>query len=194
MGLCFVFDLCANPSTPCDVPVLTRHAARADLCRASDACLVLPCMLGTPMHACHPIVRPQAMWDGCNECGGGGLYQTFAMPTVAGVDTSRPIWPSCPAPGWTGGVDRLSSRPDGGHLVTGAGDAGSPRPSGFPFGQEAHGPYTVPLTATPFVSVPPRSPPPTPLPPCHTVPCLVIIRKQVRRAVVRLLFESHSDI
>ena len=37
----------------------------------------------------HPSI---AMWDGCNECGGGGLYQSFVMPTVAAVDQSRPIW------------------------------------------------------------------------------------------------------
>ena len=37
----------------------------------------------------HPSV---AMWDGCNECGGGGLYESFVMPTVAKFDTSRPIW------------------------------------------------------------------------------------------------------
>ena len=44
----------------------------------------------------HPSI---AMWDGCNECGGGGLYESFVMPTVASLDRSRPIWPSCPAPG-----------------------------------------------------------------------------------------------
>ena len=58
----------------------------------------------------HPSI---AMWDGCNECGGKGLYESFVMPKVASVDRSRPIWPSCPAFGWSSGVDRLSSRPNG---------------------------------------------------------------------------------
>jgi hypothetical protein len=38
----------------------------------------------------HPSI---AMWDGCNECGGGGDYMNFVMPVVASVDSSRPIWP-----------------------------------------------------------------------------------------------------
>lgn len=92
----------------------------------------------------HPAV---AMWDGCNECGGGGLYESFVMPTVAKHDTSRPIWPSCPAPGWTSGVDTLSSRPNGDVLKVGAGGAPAPiprlAPGGFPFPQESHGPYTA---------------------------------------------------
>ena len=66
----------------------------------------------------HPSI---AMWDGCNECGGGGLYESFVMPTVASLDFSRPTWPSCPAPGWTGGVDQLTSRPNGGTLAMSAG-------------------------------------------------------------------------
>ena len=87
----------------------------------------------------HPSI---AMWDGCNECGGKGLYESFVMPKVASVDRSRPIWPSCPAFGWSSGVDRLSSRPNGEVLVTAdAGEQG--RPAGFPWPQEAHGPYTA---------------------------------------------------
>ena len=39
------------------------------------------------------------------------------MPTVAAVDMSRPIWPASPAGGWSSGVDRLSSRPNGQRLV-----------------------------------------------------------------------------
>ena len=85
----------------------------------------------------HPSI---VMFDACNECGGAGLYSSFVMPIIASVDRSRPVWPSCPAPGWISGVDRLTCRPDGGILVTGAG--GSPRqPSPFP--QEGHGPYTA---------------------------------------------------
>ena len=63
------------------------------------------------------------------------------MPTIASLDTSRPIWPSCPAPGWLSGVDRLTCRPNGKPLVTGSG-AGV-RPSVPPFPQESHGPYTA---------------------------------------------------
>ena len=87
----------------------------------------------------HPSI---AMWDGCNECRShGSLYESFVMPTVAALDRSRPIWPSCPAPGWTSGVDQLTSRPNGGTLITGAG--GAARPSPYPFPQETHGPYTA---------------------------------------------------
>lgn len=92
----------------------------------------------------HPSI---AMWDGCNECGGLGDYMNFVMPVVASVDSSRPIWPSCPAPGWVTGVDRLSARPNGKKLLTGLGGAdqsiGEGRPSGYPFPNEGHGPYTA---------------------------------------------------
>lgn len=92
----------------------------------------------------HPSI---AMWDGCNECGGGGDYMNFVMPIVASVDSSRPIWPSCPAPGWVTGVDRLSARPNGNKLLTGLGGSnqsiGEGRPSGYPFPNEGHGPYTA---------------------------------------------------
>ena len=82
------------------------------------------------------------MWDGCNECGGGGIYDSFVMATIAAVDKSRPIWPSCPAPGWISGVDRLTCRPNGEQLVTGPGPGG-PRPDMPSFPQESHGPYTA---------------------------------------------------
>ena len=38
------------------------------------------------------------------------------MTTVAGEDTSRPPWPSCPANGWTSGVDALWGLPNGSPL------------------------------------------------------------------------------
>lgn len=58
--------------------------------------------------------------DSCNECGGHGLYDTFAMTTVASVDVSRPVSPGSPsAGGWASGVDRLTARPNGNTLVTG---------------------------------------------------------------------------
>jgi beta-mannosidase len=62
------------------------------------------------------------MWDGCNECRvlmgkATGIYATFVMTVVAEEDQSRAIWPSCPALGWTGGVDRLTSIPNGKPLV-----------------------------------------------------------------------------
>ena len=86
----------------------------------------------------HPSV---AMWDGCNECDGHSLTESFVMPAVAHFDKSRPIWPSCPASGWVSGVDTLSSRPNGDTLVTAAGSGDVTPPRGFPWPQESHGPY-----------------------------------------------------
>ena len=83
--------------------------------------------------------------DGCNECGGGGLTESFVMPTVASVDQSRAVWPSCPASGWASGVDRLTSRPNGKQLVMGVGP-GTLRPA-WPANEpvkmpaESHGGY-----------------------------------------------------
>jgi hypothetical protein len=76
-----------------------------------------------------------------SECGGGGLYESMVMPTVAQMDQSRPVWPSCPAPGWKSGVHTLNSLPDNTTLMTG--DGGARRPAPFPFPMEAHGPYTA---------------------------------------------------
>lgn len=47
------------------------------------------------------------------QCGGGGLFDSFVMTVVASEDVSRPAWPSCPAQGWSSGVDRLTSFPNG---------------------------------------------------------------------------------
>jgi len=63
------------------------------------------------------------IWDGCNECRvlmntDTAIYATFVLTVVAQEDQSRTIWPSCPAAGWTSGVDRLTSRPTGGALIT----------------------------------------------------------------------------
>lgn len=81
----------------------------------------------------HPSI---VMWDGCNECHvvigtPTGIYATFVMTVVAAEDKSRVVWPSCPASGWTGGVDRLSSMPNGKPLTT---PKDGPR-------FETHGPY-----------------------------------------------------
>lgn len=82
----------------------------------------------------HPSI---VIWDGCNECHvvmdePTGIYATFVMTVVAQEDQTRAVWPSCPASGWTAGVDRLTSIPTGvGKLTTP--DAG-PR-------FETHGPY-----------------------------------------------------
>ena len=56
------------------------------------------------------------VYDGCNECTvilgtPTGVYASFVMTVVAQEDKSRSIWPSCPALGWTKGVDQLTSRP-----------------------------------------------------------------------------------
>jgi len=77
----------------------------------------------------HPSI---VIWDGCNECGGGGVYASFVVTTVAEEDTSRPVWPSCPAAGWNSGVDTLWGLPNGKTLAT--------RSSVSP-NFETHGPY-----------------------------------------------------
>ena len=74
----------------------------------------------------HPSI---ALWDSCNECGGGGIWDSFVITTVAEEDTSRPVWPSCPSFGWTSGVDTLWGLPNGNPLVTNLG--------GFATGKEA---------------------------------------------------------
>ena len=88
----------------------------------------------------HPSI---VVWDGCNECRviigtPTGVYATFVMTVVAQEDASRSIWPSCPSLGWTGGVDKLTSRPNGKPLTTPPG-ARVGQPGGFLL--ETHGPY-----------------------------------------------------
>lgn len=58
------------------------------------------------------------MWDGCNECGGGGIYAQFVISVVASEDQSRVIWPSSPGYGWASGVDTLYGIPNGQPLVS----------------------------------------------------------------------------
>ena len=58
------------------------------------------------------------IWDGCNECHvvidtPTAIYATFVLAIVVQEDMSRVVWPSCPAAGWTGGVHKLDSRPNG---------------------------------------------------------------------------------
>jgi beta-mannosidase len=62
----------------------------------------------------HPSV---AVYDGCNECGGRGIYASFVMTVVAETDPTRPPWPTSPSNGWKNGVDRLTSLPNGNPLV-----------------------------------------------------------------------------
>ena len=78
----------------------------------------------------HPSI---AIWDGCNECNPNqGQIGTTVMTIVTSEDSSRPIWPSCPAQGWATGVNRLSSLPNGRPL----------KPVGSLLGAiETHGPY-----------------------------------------------------
>ena len=47
-----------------------------------------------------------------------GIWDTFVATTIASEDISRPVWPSCPAFGWTSGVDMLTGLPNGNTLVT----------------------------------------------------------------------------
>ena len=74
----------------------------------------------------HPSI---AVWDGCNECQvllntSTGIYASFVMSVVAEEDASHAIWPSCPARGWEGGVEKLTARP-----IAGARSPGSlPKP------------------------------------------------------------------
>ena len=63
-------------------------------------------------------------WDPCNECGGGGIWDRFVSTIIAQEDTSRPVWPANPSPGWASGVDMLTGFPNGRPLhMVGAGDA-----------------------------------------------------------------------
>ena len=89
----------------------------------------------------HPSI---ALWDACNECGGGGNYATFVMATIAGEDASRPPWPSCPSNGWIAGVDRLTSLPNGKPLV--------PKPSAW-----APAPARAPARGLAALTAPPDS-------------------------------------
>jgi len=68
----------------------------------------------------HPSI---VIWDGCNECTvkmgtETEIYATFVMTVVAEEDTSRSIWPSCPAFGWSTGVHKLDCLPNGESLTT----------------------------------------------------------------------------
>eukprot|EP00980_Cylindrotheca_fusiformis_P005569 scaffold1183_cov114-Cylindrotheca_fusiformis.AAC.2 len=83
----------------------------------------------------HPSI---VIWDGCNECTvdmekGSSIYATFVMRLVAEEDGSRSVWPSCPANGWSSGVEKLTCRPiPDSPLVT---------PKQVPRKIETHGPY-----------------------------------------------------
>ena len=103
-------------------------------------------------NAHHPSI---AMWDSCNECttqrpvGWTPTHNgTATMEIVARFDSSRPLWPASPGPGWAGGVDRLTARPNGKQLLIGVGDfdKGSLRPHGYPFFLESHGTCTAART------------------------------------------------
>lgn len=47
------------------------------------------------------------------ECGGGGIWDRFVSTIIAQEDTSRPVWPANPSPGWATGVDMLTGFPNG---------------------------------------------------------------------------------
>src|SRR5271163_2195667 len=57
------------------------------------------------------------MWDGCNECGGGGIYAQFVVSVIASEDQSRVVWPLSPSFGWASGVSTLYGTPNGRALV-----------------------------------------------------------------------------
>jgi hypothetical protein len=54
-----------------------------------------------------------AYYNGCNECGGAGAFESFVVTTIAEEDPTHPVWPSCPSSGWASGVDRLWGLPNG---------------------------------------------------------------------------------
>ena len=85
-----------------------------------------------------------------NECGGGGWYTSWGITKVAQIDKSRPVWPACPAQGWTSGVFKLNSRPNTDSQPNL--DSNIPQlqiryprttANGFMWPQESHGPYTA---------------------------------------------------
>lgn len=87
--------------------------------QASGSASGLPCRiiiapLRPPLQvrrlSAHPCI---AVWSACNECGGGALYSSFSLATLAASDASRAVWPASPSSGWASGVDRLWSRPNG---------------------------------------------------------------------------------
>jgi beta-mannosidase len=47
----------------------------------------------------HPSIF---LWDACNECKVFYAWWKDVLPTVAAVDTSRPIWPASPGNGAEG--------------------------------------------------------------------------------------------
>lgn len=61
----------------------------------------------------HPSI---ALWNSCNECYGGGTYDSFVATTIASEDVSRPVWPASPSFGWDSGVDTLTGLPNGQRL------------------------------------------------------------------------------
>jgi hypothetical protein len=90
-------------------PRLARARARGQVTRRCCPAHPLPPFFLSPAHA---------LISSCtsDECGGGGIYADFVMTTVVSEDTSRPPWPSCPANGWTSGVDALWGLPNGSPL------------------------------------------------------------------------------
>lgn len=95
----------------------------------------------------HPSI---VVWDGCNECGGGGWYTSWGLTKVAQIDHSRPVWPASPANGWISGVSTLNSRPNTDARPNQDSNLTPlqlryPRPTanGFLWPQDSHGPYTA---------------------------------------------------
>ena len=80
----------------------------------------------------HPAL---VVYSGCNECfplqGGGIVPQLLIL--VSGEDYSRPIWPACPAQGFTSGVNRLTGLPNGQPLAMYSDNQWGP--------MDTHGPY-----------------------------------------------------
>ncbi len=56
----------------------------------------------------HPSI---IVWNGCNECGGGGGIVPNAVAVIAAEDNSRSVWPSCPSSGWKTGMSFVCRLP-----------------------------------------------------------------------------------
>ena len=93
--------------------VARRRAARWGPCRCQRECVPAQVVIGTPT----------------------GIFATFVLTVVASEDSSRVLWPSCPATGWAHGVNTLSSLPNG--SPSGLIPQGS-----LPAPIETHGPYS----------------------------------------------------
>ena len=144
------------------------HSHLASLCHAQAAIAILTCRWHTHTCVCNCVrdSRYQArrlsehpsivVYDGCNECNSKGrdIYTAFVMTTIATADPSKAIWPSCPAAGWTSGVHRLTSLPNGDELVA-RNDGQGVNDSHGPYVTGNAGPWGADVDEDAYVGTPP---------------------------------------